>query len=101
VACFIGGRLLQPGPCGIDIADLTRDGVGVVRPVQAQERLALMHPLTAIDQALDDFAGDAKAQITLDARGYNTRERSRARLGGLHDGDLHKLRNRSRILRGL
>jgi hypothetical protein len=60
-----------------------------------------MHPLTTIDQALDDFARNAKTQITLDARGYDTRERSRARLGGLHDGDLHKLRNRSRILRGL
>ena len=68
VARFIGGRLLQSGPRRIYIADLTRDGVCVVRSVQAHERLALVHRLATIDQALDDFAGDAKAKITLDAR---------------------------------
>ena len=61
------GRLLQSGPRRIYIADLTRDGVCVVRSVQAHERLALVHRLATIDQALDDFARDAKAEITLDA----------------------------------
>ena len=38
----------------------------IVRPVQAHERLALMNPLATIDQAFDDFARDAKAEIALD-----------------------------------
>jgi hypothetical protein len=43
--------------------------------------------LTTIDQALDDFARNAKAEVALDTRGYDAGERSRAHVGGLCHGD--------------
>jgi hypothetical protein len=57
--------------------------------------------LTTIDQALDDFARNAKAEVTLDASGYDAGERSLAHLGGLCHCDFRKLGDRSRVLRGV
>src|SRR6185437_4603952 len=75
--------------------------VRIVGTVQAHERLPLMDSLARIDPALDDFARDTKAEITLHASGYDASERSLARLGGLHRGDLCKRGCNSGVLRGL
>jgi hypothetical protein len=49
------------GPRRIHIANLGCDDVRVVRTVQTQEWLALIHALATIDEALNDLARDSKA----------------------------------------
>ena len=61
------------------------------------ERLAGAHLLPDIDEALDDFARNAKAKIALHARRNYAREYPFGGHGRLRDGDLDELGSLTRI----